>query len=252
VTTTGHRAAARPVTGSWWCCGALAAVWVALTWMVLAHEGLARADAPVLRWFVAHRSVTSTGVLEAVSSTPVDGAAAVLAAAAVLLVAVRTRSLWPLLVLGAAVGASVVLAETVKLVVGRARPAPATMLGNPESGPGFPSAHTLVITALAGAAALVLWQVVRATSARVLIVGAAVGVAGAMGVSRLYLGDHWLTDVLASYALAGVVLAAVAAISAARRPPVSQGSQMPVSGRAAAASPSGARPYMSSMVRSRA
>jgi undecaprenyl-diphosphatase len=31
-----------------------------------------------------------------------------------------------------------------------------------------------------------------------------------MGASRLYLGDHWLTDVLASYALAVAVLAAVA------------------------------------------
>ncbi len=208
-----------------------------LVWMVRTHEGLAEADAPVLRWFVAHRSGAPTGVLEAVSSTPVDGAAAVLAAAAVLLVAVRIRSVRPLLVMGAAVAAAVVLAEVVKMLVGRARPATATMLGTPESGPGFPSAHTLVFTALIGAIALVLWRQTRSASARILIVGAAVLASGAMGVSRLYLGDHWLTDVLASYALAGAVLAAVAALSApaARPAPVAQGSQMPVSGRASAA-----------------
>jgi membrane-associated phospholipid phosphatase len=31
-----------------------------------------------------------------------------------------------------------------------------------------------------------------------------------MGMSRLYVGDHWLTDVLAAYAVAGAVVAAVA------------------------------------------
>ena len=38
-----------------------------------------------------------------------------------------------------------------------------------------------------------------------------------MGLSRLYLGAHWLTDVLASYALAVSVLAATAAVVSARR-----------------------------------
>jgi membrane-associated phospholipid phosphatase len=210
-----RRRPGRPVAAAWWCCVALAGVWAALAGMVLTHVGLAEADAPVLRWFVAHRAGARTGFLEAVSSTPVDGAAAVLGAGVVLVVAVRTRSVRPLLVLGAAVGAAVVLAEVVKVLVGRARPATATMLGTPESGPGFPSAHTLVFTALAGAVALVLWREMRSASARILIVGIAVLTTGAMGVSRLYLGDHWLTDVLASYALAGAVLAAVAALSGA-------------------------------------
>jgi membrane-associated phospholipid phosphatase len=205
----------RAVASAWWCCLALVGVWAALVWMVLTHQGLAEADASVLRWFVAHRGGAVTGFLEAVSSTPVDGGAAVLAAGVVLVVAVRTRSVRPVLVLGAAVAAAVVLAEVVKALVDRARPATATMLGTPESGPGFPSAHTLVFTAMVGAAALVLWRTVGSGLARVLIVGVAVATAGAMGVSRLYLGDHWLTDVLASYALAGAVLAAVAALSGA-------------------------------------
>lgn len=209
------RAAGRPVPAAWWACAVLVGAWATLVWMVLTHEGLAEADPPVLQWFVAHRSGAPTGVLEGVSSTPVDGAAAVLAAAAVLLVAVRTRSVRPVVVLGVAVGAAVVLAESVKAVVGRARPAAVTMLGTPESGPGFPSAHTLVFSALVGATALVLWRAVRATSTRVLILVIAVGAAGVMGLSRLYLGDHWLTDVLASYVLAGVVLAAVAPLSGA-------------------------------------
>ena len=84
------------------------------------------------------------------------------------------------------------------------------MLGVPETGWGFPSNHTLVTAALAGALVLVVWRATpRPAPARP---RSAAGVLAAllMGLSRLYVGDHWLTDVLAAYAVAGVVLAAVA------------------------------------------
>jgi membrane-associated phospholipid phosphatase len=135
----------------------------------------------------------------------------------VLVVAVRTRSVRPLLILGASVAGAVVLAELVKTLVGRARPAADVMLGPPETGSGFPSAHTLVFSALAGAVALVVWRATASALLRTAAVGVATAAALAMGVSRLYLGDHWSTDVLASYALAGAVLAAVAALSSPDR-----------------------------------
>jgi membrane-associated phospholipid phosphatase len=110
------------------------------------------------------------------------------------------------------VAGAVLLAELVKVVVGRARPATATMLGVPESGPGFPSAHTLVFTALAGAVALVVWRTTSSVGVRAVAVTGAAVTSAAMGASRLYLGDHWFTDVLSSYVLAGVLLTAVAAV----------------------------------------
>jgi undecaprenyl-diphosphatase len=213
------QAARRPVATLWWCCAALLVAWAAVLGMVLTSAGLADEDAPALDWLVRHRSSTLTTVFEAISSTPLDGAAAVLGAALVLLVAVRTRSVWPVLTLGAAVAGAVVLAELVKGAVGRARPATATMLGTPESGPGFPSAHTMVFTALAGAVALVVLRATSSAGVRAAAVAAAVVASGAMGASRLYLGDHWLTDVLASYALAGAVLAAAAALTVSRAAP---------------------------------
>ncbi|HEV7727368.1 MAG TPA: phosphatase PAP2 family protein [Modestobacter sp.] len=196
-----------------WCLASLAA-WSALLGMVLTREGLAEDDAPVLRWLVGHRSGAATTVLTGVSDSVVDAAAAAGVAGVVLLIAVRGRSVWPLVTLAGAVGGSVVLAELVKAVVGRARPGTATMLGTPETGSGFPSAHTLVMTALVGAGALVVWRATRAVPVRAGAVVLAVLTAVAMGASRLYLGDHWLTDVLASYALAGVVLTVVAALTA--------------------------------------
>jgi membrane-associated phospholipid phosphatase len=105
-----------------------------------------------------------------------------------------------------------VLSVLVMDAVGRARPATATMLGVPESGPGFPSAHTLVFTALAGAVVLVVWRATSSGGVRAVAVTAAAVASATMGASRLYLGDHWFTDVLSSYALAGVLLTAVAAV----------------------------------------
>jgi membrane-associated phospholipid phosphatase len=211
-----RRPAGRPGAPLWSVAAVLLLAWGAVLGMVLSHEGLAEEDSPLLGWVVRHRSAGLTAVFEGISSTPVDGAAAVLAAGLVTLVALRTRSVRPLLVLGSAVAGAVLLAELVKTVVGRARPATATMLGVPESGSGFPSAHTLVFTALAGAAALVAWRATASTGMRALAVSVAAVASAAMGASRLYLGDHWFTDVLASYALAGAVLAAVAALTSPR------------------------------------
>jgi membrane-associated phospholipid phosphatase len=208
----GRRLAGRPGALLWWASGALLLGWAGLLGMVLAHEGLAEDDAPLLGWLVDHRNGVLTGIFEATSSTALDGGAAVLAAGLVVLLAVRARSVRPVLVLGAAVAGAVLLAELVKSVVGRARPTTATMLGVPESGPGFPSAHTLVFTALAGAVALVVWRTTAARGVRTGTVAVAAVASVAMGASRLYLGDHWFTDVLSSYALAGVVLTAVAAL----------------------------------------
>jgi membrane-associated phospholipid phosphatase len=212
----GRRLAGRPVAPLWGASAALLLAWAGLLGMVLAQEGLAEDDAPLLGWLVSHRSGALTSLFEAISSTPLDGAAAVLGAGLVALVTVRARSVRPVLVLGGSVGGAVLLAELVKGAVGRARPATATMLGVPESGPGFPSAHTLVFTALAGAVALVVWRTSSSTGVRAVAVTGAAVASAAMGASRLYLGDHWFTDVLASYALAGAVLAAVAALTAPR------------------------------------
>jgi membrane-associated phospholipid phosphatase len=198
---------------AWTGCAGFAVVWAVLLGMVDTGTGLAEDDGRVLGWVVGHRTGALSSSFEAVSSTALDGAVALLGAGLVLLVALRARSLRPVLTLGAAVAGAVVLAELVKAVVGRARPAPAAMLGVPETGSGFPSAHTLVVTALVGAVALVVWRATASGAVRAAAVTAAAVVSVAMGASRLYLGDHWPTDVLAAYALAGVVLTAVAALT---------------------------------------
>ncbi len=206
--TRSHRFGTRGLLGA---SALLLASWVAVLGMVLTHEGAAEDDAPVLRWVVGHRSGGWTRVMETVSSAGLTNSGIVTTVVALVIIGVRRDTWWPAVTIGSSLGSAAVTSVSVKILVERQRPPIATMLGAPETGWGFPSGHTLLTSALVGALALVLWQTTLPRPARVAGVLVAIGAAGLMGASRLYLGVHWLTDVLASYALAGTILLAVAA-----------------------------------------
>jgi undecaprenyl-diphosphatase len=70
-----------------------------------------------------------------------------------------------------------------------------------ETSPSFPSGHTLNSTVIAGMVAYLLLRRLTSQRARVLTVVLAAGWAVAMGLSRVYLGHHWLTDVMCGWVL---------------------------------------------------
>ncbi len=136
--------------------------------------------------------------LRLAGGAPVLGAGAVLAGVA-LWIAGRRASAGRLVVGWA--GAEV-LAELVKLAVHRPRPPSATLeLGDTAS---FPSGHVVRTTVLlALIVATLVWphRAWRAASVAVVVLLALM-----MGLARVGTGDHWPTDVLGSYLLAGAWL----------------------------------------------
>jgi undecaprenyl-diphosphatase len=72
-------------------------------------------------------------------------------------------------------------------------------------------------SALLGAVVLIGWRRSSSGPVRAVTVVTAAAAALLMGFSRMYLGDHWLTDVLASYALAVSVLAGTAVVVGGQR-----------------------------------
>lgn len=120
-----------------------------------------------------------------------------LSAAAVLL-AIRQRRLLARIAL-TLVGA-VVLVLGLKLLVGRVRPGTAAQAAE-ISGPSFPSGHTLVSTAFyLGLAPILASRFHRKSGQRVVIV-VCHSCAGLVGLSRVYLGVHFATDVIAGWAI---------------------------------------------------
>ena len=81
-----------------------------------------------------------------------------------------------------------------KVLIGRARPA--LWESQWYWGSSFPSGHTLVVAAFAMAAALAVGRLLPA--ARTTALAAALAWIARVAASRLVLGAHWPTDVLAA------------------------------------------------------
>ena len=135
----------------------------------------------------------------------------VLAALAVLVIYRRRRQA---LVFGAAVVLAQIAAEAVKLFIDRPRPDLVSHLDLTYSS-SFPSGHAVMSPAVYFTlAAMVAAGELRPAARRLLIAGAAALVV-VIGISRIYLGVHWPSDVLAGWTLGSAV--AMAAWAALRR-----------------------------------
>jgi membrane-associated phospholipid phosphatase len=118
----------------------------------------------------------------------------------------RTRSWRPLLVLGVSLVLLNMSVGAVKIGMGRLGPHYAHVAGSSELFQGggiFPSGHT--------ANAVVTWGILAYLASRWRRLGAVV--AGFMGITigltTLYLGTHWVSDVLAGWAAGALVLLAL-------------------------------------------
>jgi membrane protein DedA with SNARE-associated domain/membrane-associated phospholipid phosphatase len=192
--------------------GALAA-WAfgGLTQDVVGRDEMALLDPRVTRWVVAHRTEWVTGTMKVVTwlgSNAFIVPVLLLVGATFLL---RRRDWRPGAQLAVAVGGAVLLYDVVKAVVGRARPPMSIWIGH-YSGWSFPSGHATQAVAFYGTVALVLTRgrSVRARTWAWAVAGIVVIVVAA---SRVYLGAHWLSDVLGGSALGAAWLCVVMVVA---------------------------------------
>jgi undecaprenyl-diphosphatase len=117
---------------------------------------------------------------------------------------------WPrggLLVVVTLVGATV-LNVALKGWFGRVRPEPFFEYPLPDS-PSFPSGHALFAVCVFGGLAAVASFRLRHRGARIAVWIIAVAVIALIGISRVYLGVHYPTDVLAGYTVGLIWVTAV-------------------------------------------
>jgi membrane-associated phospholipid phosphatase len=161
-------------------------------------DGLTRLDGPVWAWFVGHRDPAETTLATMVSDAGATGVvAAVAMLVAVLLFARRHRG--EAVLITVVVGGSAALVVGVKDLVGRPRP-PAAFRLAVETNASFPSGHALVAAAVLGVLAVLVGTRLRGPL-RALVGVVTVLVVLAIGLSRLYLGVHWASDVLTGWLL---------------------------------------------------
>jgi undecaprenyl-diphosphatase len=112
-----------------------------------------------------------------------------------------SRTWRPLILIGGAAAVSVTATSLGKTLIGRARPDHADAVPPYESSPSFPSGHTLNTTVVIGLVVYLACLQVHSTVARVSLIVAGGSFIFAMGMSRVYLGHHWMTDVIIGWVL---------------------------------------------------
>ena len=103
-----------------------------------------------------------------------------------------------------------------------------------ETTKSFPSGHSMGSLICYGLLAYVLVLVLRRAWVRLLAVSGLSVLVLAIGFSRIYLGAHYVSDVVGGYAVGGVWLAAcITAVETVRRRPKSSSTAPSVSARSA-------------------
>ena len=117
--------------------------------------------------------------------------------------------------LALAMGGAIVLENGLKLAFHRARPEPFFGIASPETF-SFPSGHALFSACFYGAVAWRLAARAQQRSVRATLWATSIALIAAIGFSRIYLGVHNPTDVLAGYLVAAFWLGAIRAWGADR------------------------------------
>lgn len=172
---------------------------VSLTDAVSEGDGLATFDRPVWQWMVDHRDPFRTAVAKVVTEIGSTVAMTVVAAGCIGWLLYRRRRGDAAMVAVVGIGASALVFFAKKLL-GRTRP-PEEFRLVVETNNSFPSGHALASTAILG---IVLVLLLRGGAwgplwVRIVVPVVIVVFWFSIGMSRLYLGVHWSTDVLAGW-----------------------------------------------------
>jgi undecaprenyl-diphosphatase len=177
---------------------------------VVESDGVAALDKPALGLAVSLREPFLDTLITGYTNIGGPIGMPILTVAVMALLAVRRRSWTPVILIAAAAFGSLLMTIAGKEAIGRLRPPLEAAVPPFESSPSFPSGHSLNAVVIAGVVAYLL--VLRRSRHRrtpVLIVVLAAVFALTMGLSRVYLGHHWLTDVIVAWTLGLAWLAVV-------------------------------------------
>ncbi len=191
--------------------GGAFAIWGVMTLLglllthVLNKGPVHAADLGVDRWFAAHRTGLRNSITYAGTTMAQTVTAIAVAAVVVLLLRWRLGRWYESLVMITVMAGELLIFLCVTLVVHRPRPPVVRLEAAPETS-SFPSGHTAAAVALYGCIAiLVLWIYGRRPATRA-VVAVLCCIPVIVGLSRLYRGMHYPSDVLAGALTGGLWL----------------------------------------------
>lgn len=187
----------------------LTAIFAQVYESVTEADGVAGLDHPVLDAAKTLRSPPLDAVVTAYTDIGGTVGMPILALSATIFLALRRNSWTPIILIIVAAAGSLAMTIAGKQLIGRTRPELTDAVPPYEYSASFPSGHSLNSVVIAGIVAYLVILRLKAPRSRTITVLLATIFAATMGLSRVYLGHHWLTDVLAAWALGAAWLALV-------------------------------------------
>jgi undecaprenyl-diphosphatase len=179
---------------------------------VVDQDGVSGLDKPALQLAKEYRNPGLDSAVTAFTNIGGGIGMPILASLLVAWLIYVSRSWRPLILVGGAAAVSITATSVGKTLLGRTRPDHVDAVPPFEFSPSFPSGHTLNTTVVIGIVVYLVCLEFRKTSARTWVIIAGAVFIIAMGLSRVFLGHHWLTDVMAAWligaAWVGVVILA--------------------------------------------
>ncbi|WP_213813645.1 phosphatase PAP2 family protein [Glaciihabitans sp. dw_435] len=162
---------------------------------VTGRDGVASLDRPALKLAKTLRSPALNASAAAIARGFGPVSMPILTVAAATTLAVRQRAVSPVTLLVAAGAGSLAMTVAGKDIIHRNRPHRRDAVAPYEKSPSFPSGHTLNATTILGTLAYLLALREKRNGPQAAIIGAAAATSVTVGLSRVLLGAHWLTDV---------------------------------------------------------
>ncbi|MBG6218896.1 undecaprenyl-diphosphatase [Arthrobacter sp. CAN_A6] len=172
-------------------------------------DGVAALDHPLLGTAVSLRSPVLDSVVTAYTNIGGPIGMPILAGSIMVVLALRRRSWMPVLLMVSAAAGSLLMTIAGKQFIGRSRPPLNEAVPPYEYSASFPSGHSLNAVVIAGIVAYLLLLRQNSRRAGIITITCAAVFAFTMGVSRVFLGHHWFTDVLVAWTLGAAWLALV-------------------------------------------
>lgn len=164
-------------------------------------------DRPVMLWLQRRHSPGATRVARVVTELGGVTAVPVFALAASAYLAAVRGSRRPAALLAVSLVGSTAINSTLKVMYRRARPAFFTHIVE-EKSYSFPSGHAMASAALAGCACVLAWP----TGWRYPVIVGSAAYVPSVGVTRMYLGVHFPSDILAGWCVSLAWVGEVATI----------------------------------------
>ena len=173
------------------------------------EDGVAGIDQPMLDFALTLRTPTAAAIVTGFTDIAGTVGMPIVAVVALLILALKRRSWTPVVLIAAAGVGSLLMTIAGKELIQRERPPLSAAVPPFEHSPSFPSGHTLNAVAVVGIIAYLLVLRRNSPVARAVIIAAAALFAVCVGLSRVYLGHHWFTDVLVGWILGALWLSLV-------------------------------------------